>query len=211
MIIKMQRPVARVLFVHGLWMSGYEGYVLARRLAREAFALERFEYVSRHEFPGAVAARLTRMLVEDPATHLVGHSLGGMLSLAAIAQAGSAWAGRAVLLGSPLAGSEAARRLARLPGGSWCLGAACDWLTDPPPLAPAAARVAVIAGTRNIGFGRLLGGCLAPADGVIRVAEARIRGIEPTTVRANHLGLLFNRRVAALVATFLNGGRLGAF
>lgn len=198
----------RVLFVHGLLMTGHESMLLARRFARSGLRLERFRYASRREGLEVVAVRLAELLCERPRIHVVTHSLGGLIMMSAVARA-PRWLGRAVLLGPPLGGSETARALVGLPGGSWWLGEARETLTGTPRFpSPPVGRIAVIAGTRNIGIGTLLRATGGAADGVVRVAETRLAGAAAIEVHANHVGLLFNRRVAAVAAAFIREGRL---
>lgn len=197
-----------VLYVHGLLMTGIESAILARRFAREyRLALEVFHYGSRHEAPAVAAERLAARLEREPGLHVVAHSFGGLIALAALARV-PAWRGRAVLLGSPVTGSTAAHGLLQFPGGAWLLGAARRWLTAPPAFAAPPGRVAVIAGTRNLGSGRLLGIGAATADGVVRLAETQLAGAPRKQFRVNHVELLCDRRVAEAAAGFIRAGRL---
>jgi pimeloyl-ACP methyl ester carboxylesterase len=195
------------LYVHGLFMTGREGFALTRRLHREGIDCTRFGYSSRREAPDATATRLAMRLAANPMLNLVGHSLGGVISALAVARAPEwpKWHGRAVLIGPPLAGSDTARRAARLPGGRWLLGKGGRYLTD--VLAPISGspRVLVVAGVRNVGIGRLIGACAAPGDGQVRLVETRLSGSARRSVRRGHLALLFDRRVACIAAEFIHG------
>jgi pimeloyl-ACP methyl ester carboxylesterase len=193
-----------VLYVHGLFMTGAEGAVLMHRLRRRGLHCERFPYASRHEAPPQTAARLAARLAAAPGLNLVGHSLGGVISALAIASTPD-WRGRAVFLGPPFAGSDTARRAARLPGGRWLLGKGGRYLTGDSVRAPSASDVLVIAGTRNFGIGRLLGACAAPGDGQVRLVETHLAGAACHTVERGHLALVFDGRVARLAADFLLG------
>lgn len=197
----------RALYVHGLLMTGREGALLRRRLRGLGVAAGIFRYRSRGEGPAEAAARLAARLRAEPGIALVGHSLGGLVAMAALAAA-PAWRGRAVLLAPPLAGSAVARRLLSLPGGGWWLGAAREWLAGPPQFGAPPGRVAVIAGTRNVGIGRLLGACAPPGDGVVRLEETRLAGAPALVLRANHVELLFSARAAAATAAFIRRGVL---
>src|SRR5687767_5492211 len=71
-----------VLFVHGLWLSGAESFLIRRRLAGHGWALRVLPYSSLVESLDSVArrcARLARSLAMRTLqpVHLVGHSLGG--------------------------------------------------------------------------------------------------------------------------------------
>lgn len=114
-----------VVFVHGLFMTGIESLPLRRHLARELGAVTHvFPYMATLEPIEDVAARLAQRLTglaeatrsgNQPTVHLVGHSLGGLIVLRALelvnASRALPSAHRAVLLGSPVAGSTAAARL----------------------------------------------------------------------------------------------------
>src|SRR6266851_4483903 len=117
-----------VVYVHGLWLTGIEGGLLRKRLARDLGAETRaFSYASVTSSITANAQALGRYLSELRADtlHLVGHSLGGLVILK-LFESGEGAAqlppGRIVLLGSPLNGSRAAQNLARLPFGKKILG-----------------------------------------------------------------------------------------
>jgi pimeloyl-ACP methyl ester carboxylesterase len=198
----------RVLFVHGLFLRGYEAMWLARNLRRDGLRLERFRYISRREPPARVVARLAAVLQQTPELNIIAHSLGGLIALSALAEVLTVWQGRAVLLGAPLTGSECARCVAGLWGGEWMLGAAREWLCNGlAPMPVPEDRVAVLAGARNRGVGRLLGACPTPGDGIVRVEEARFEGVLPMPpVNTTHLGLLFNRQVTAAATRFIRSG-----
>lgn len=196
-----------VLYVHGLYMTGREGFVLARRLRRSGLRVERFPYSSLRESPLRSAERLAARLVDEPELGLVGHSLGGVIVALALARAPD-WRGRAVLLGAPLAGSDTARRLARLPGGRRLLGAGGRYLAGDVEPVSGSRRVMAIAGVRNLGAGRLIGACAPPGDGQVRLVETRLAGAVHQLARRGHLALLFDRYVAAACAAFLRDGRI---
>jgi len=192
------------LFVHGMFLRGHEAFGLALGMARHSIRLRRFRYYSRTEEPEAVAERLAGRLRTMPDLHIVAHSFGGLLALAAIARAPE-WQGRAVLLGSPLRGSGVARRTLQLPGGEFVLGKAADWLTrglEGPVVPPG--RVAVIVGTRNIGIGRFLSPELEAGDGIVSLDETGLEGAaESLRYDTIHLGLVYNRRVIDRVVRFI--------
>ncbi len=72
-----------VLFVHGLFLRGYEALWLTRDLRCDGLCLERFHYANRGESSARVAARLAAVLRQTPELNIIAHSLGGLITLAA--------------------------------------------------------------------------------------------------------------------------------
>lgn len=198
---------AEALFVHGMFLRGQEAFGLALGLARHRIRLRRFRYRSRAEAPEAVVERLAERLETFPDLHLVAHSFGGVLSLAAIARVPQ-WRGRAVLLGAPVQGSRVAQRTLELPAGAFVLGKAAGWLTrgaEAFPVPPR--RVLVIAGTLNIGVGRLLAAASPEGDGIVNLEETVLENAAGS-LRFNtfHLGLVYHPGVIERVAGFIRSG-----
>jgi pimeloyl-ACP methyl ester carboxylesterase len=202
-----------VVYVHGLWLNGWEALLLRRRLAR-LLACETlsFNYSSISADLSGNARALAEFLQRIPAEtlHLVGHSMGGVLILELFEGAPQLPPGRIVLLGSPVQGSRAARNLAGGPLGRRIIG-----LTAHQALLPqqerrwqGARELGVIAGTLALGFGRLLGSFDEPSDGTVLVAETRLAGAkEQLSLRTSHTGMVYSSRVARHAATFLREGR----
>jgi len=214
---------AVVVYVHGLWLNGWEAAWLRHSLARDLGCETRaFPYPSVTANAAANAQALARFLAETPADtlHLVGHSLGGLVILELFASLVSAQGlfedgvrlppGRIVLLGSPVRGSSAARRLAQLPFGSNILGlTAADVLLTPRERAWNGARdLGIIAGDMPIGLGRLLGHNEAANDGTVLVEETRLAGATAhLSLPVTHSGMVFSAAVARQTAAFLRDGR----
>lgn len=207
-----------VMYVHGLWMTGLEGGLLRRRLANSLKAhTPVFHYPSVRAGIDANAAVLAERLthINADTLHLVGHSLGGLLILKLFESGEGARLapGRVLLMGSPAAGSRAAQSLA-----TWRWGKALMGRTVCEALLPAYERrwtqprdLGVIAGSRNIGLGRLVNTHAAPSDGTVYVDETRIVGAkEHLTLPVSHTGLPFSAAVARETAAFLNRGRFTA-
>ena len=73
-----------VVYVHGLWLTGIEGGILRRRLAKTLSAETRvFSYASVRSGIAANAQALAKFLggLRADTLHLVGHSLGGLVIL----------------------------------------------------------------------------------------------------------------------------------
>jgi pimeloyl-ACP methyl ester carboxylesterase len=152
------------VYVHGLWLTGFEGGLLRRRLARDLNAETRaFSYPSVLSSMADNARALAEFLhgIRADTLHLVGHSLGGLVILKLFEQGYGAdlAPGRIVLLGSPLAGSRTAHNVARLPFGRRILGRGVEeeLLNARERRWNGQRELGVIAGNLSIGLGRLVG------------------------------------------------------
>lgn len=198
-----------VLLLPGIWLPQATLIVLARRLRREGFPIRLFRYGTMRESTERVLERLaSRCRESPPAAAIVGHSLGGLLALAALARHSLA-VPRVVCLGSPLRGSAVARALASSPITRGSLGQhrrlLCEGLSETPP----GAAIGVIAGTLPVGIGVFVPSLEHPHDGVVALAETRLPGLaDHLALRLNHSGLLLSPAVARAVAAFV---RTGAF
>jgi pimeloyl-ACP methyl ester carboxylesterase len=212
-----------VVYVHGLWLNGWEAAWLRRRLSRElSSATCAFPYPSvtagLATNARALAAFLARIHVDT--LHLVGHSLGGLVILECLESVlrargseprdGPLPPGRIVLLASPVRGSLAARRLARWPFGRKIMGlTAGEVLLEPRARQWSGARdLGIIAGNRPLGAGHLLGRFHAPNDGTVLLEETRLAGArEHLQLRVSHSGMVLSAEVAMQTAAFLRDGR----
>ena len=104
-------------------MRAFSLVALRRRLERAGFAVELFDYASVLRSPDAGVERLVERVqgCAGETVHLAGHSLGGLIALAALQREPELISGRVACLGSPLRGSAVARTLAALPGGTLML------------------------------------------------------------------------------------------
>jgi pimeloyl-ACP methyl ester carboxylesterase len=201
-----------IVYVHGLWFTGREGFLLRRRLAR-ALGAETlaFGYPSVNATLAANAAALGRYLcsLRADALHLVGHSLGGVVITRLFDDPPALPPGRVVVLGSPLNGSQAARGFARLPGAGRLLGHSMRDVLDAAPRTWGGEReLGVIAGVLPLGLGRLVSRLEAPHDGTVTVAETLLPGTtDRIQMPVNHSRMVFSDSVAGQVAAFLRNGR----
>lgn len=214
-----------VVFVHGLFMTGAESVLLRQHLARELGArTHTFLYMATAEDPDVVADRLggrVRSLgaaatVADGTVHLVGHSLGGLLILRALERAVQRATplppGRVVLLGSPVAGSDAAAALMHRPLLGRALGRSAAALAGAAfagnPFAGGGRDIGIIAGNRPAGLGRFLAHFHEPNDGTVAVRETQFEGaVDRIVLPVSHTGMLLSGRVARETAQFLRHGR----
>jgi pimeloyl-ACP methyl ester carboxylesterase len=208
-------PAAAVVYVHGLWMTGIESIWLRRRLAQQrGYRLQVFRYASvRAPLEEIIAAlRDTIAAVDAPQVHLLGHSLGGLLIQRCLARYPMRQPGRVVFLGSPVAGSRAAQRLAGSPYGRALLGAAsaAELLHEQPRDWGSGRELGIIAGTLPFGFGRLLLKFDEDNDGTVALSETRMDGAAAfLPLRTTHSGMLWSARVARETGSFLEYGSFG--
>lgn len=201
-----------MVLLHGVWMRGLTLLPLARQLRASGFSPHRFDYASLFQGPAPSVDRLAALLMSlgPGPVHLVGHSLGGLIALETLASYAGLPPGRVVCLGSPLAGSGAARGLA-MNHLSPFLGRSATLLKAGLAELPRAREVAVVAGSRAVGLGRFFGGFDGPSDGTVAVWETRLPGLaDHRVLPVSHTGLIFSAPVAALTAGFLRDGRFPA-
>ena len=199
-----------VILVHGLWMRGFALAALARRIAQAGYDVERFDYLSLAHGPEAAARKLRqRVRTLGGTVHVIGHSLGGLVALEAVRGTDGLPPGRVVCLGSPLCGSESARRLAHWSGLHVLLGRSTELLCRGLKAWSGPREVGAIAGRVPVGLGLILQGLVEPHDGTVAVWETQLPGITAhAVVPATHTGLAFSDEVAQLAVRFL---RTGAF
>jgi pimeloyl-ACP methyl ester carboxylesterase len=201
-----------VILTHGLWVPGFAMRPLAARLERAGFHCHTFS------FPGTArpledhTERLASFARDVGPAHFVGHSMGGLVMLEALTRHPETTVGRVVLLGTSTNGNFAGRRLARHAFGRWLLGASEPlWRDGRGRRWTRPERLGVIAGTRPIGLGRLLGRLAGPNDGVVMMDETTIEGMsERITLPVGHSQMIFSAPVAQNVARFLTEGRFSA-
>lgn len=204
---------ALIVLVHGLWMTGLELFMLRRRLSASAgLPAVTFSYptlagsLDRHA--GALVDFARRQGARR--VHFVGHSLGGLVILRALEQAGDPFGGRAVLIGSPLQGSHAAREVLRvMPFARSLLGNAIyqECVETQSRHWDGNCDVGVIAGSRGVGLGRLFTPLEGDHDGTVRVAETQLPGARDHIVLpVSHSGMVLSGEVARQAGVFLETG-----
>lgn len=203
-----------VVLVHGIWMIGLEMHWLKRNLRRCGFECHQFFYRSLMRAPQINAGRLNQYLkaIDADIIHLVGHSLGGIVVLHLFEQEPIQKPGRVVMMGTPLGGSEIAKRLHRLVITRPLLGrSVVRGLLDDQPRWKETRELGMIAGTHGVGLGTLLfGGLEPPSDGTVRLCETRSPEVNVhLSVPYSHAGMLWSSRVTDAVCQFLKSGNFG--
>jgi 8-oxo-dGTP pyrophosphatase MutT (NUDIX family) len=211
-IAERHLPTSReaVVLVHGLWLSGWAMALLARRLRAEGFATYVFSYPSVRRSRRQNADALRAFVEERRAdvVHFVGHSLGGVIIQALLADYPKP--GRVVTLGSPHRGSAVAVRLSRYYWGRRILGQSIGELLQRPvpPYDLCGREVGLIKGTTPIGLGRVLVRMKQPNDGVVAINEVDWPGAaDELALPVSHTAMLWSRQVADRVLAFLRYGR----
>lgn len=200
-----------VILLHGLMMRRPALLPMAWRLRRRGFSPELFTYSTLWRDPEEAIAALTARLrgLSGRPVHLLAHSLGGLVALEALRREPGLPVGRIVCLGSPIAGSAAARGLAERGWGRIC-GRSGGLLCAGVSALPAGREVGMIAGSRRMGLGRLFGHFQGDHDGTVAVAETRLPGLAAhVVIHASHSGLIVSPEAAELAAGFLAAGRFG--
>lgn len=197
----------RVVLLHGLWLPGVSMRWHAARLDEAGFAPEIFSYPTIGGGPAAALPRLIDTLARAD-THVLAHSLGGLVTLTALQQAPGLPVARLVCLGSPLCGSAAATGLASRRLTAATLGRSAQLLQSGCGRWDGAAQIGMIAGNRPLGLGRYFGHIHGPSDGTVAVAETLLPGLaDHLVIPASHTGLLFSAEAARQAAGFFQAGR----
>jgi pimeloyl-ACP methyl ester carboxylesterase len=184
--------------------------LLAARLTRAGYVPRLFAYRGRSPLEANVSrfARFVRDSSGDRAAHFIGHSLGGVLLLEMLNRHADIPVASAVLLGAPVRGCLAGRRLGSARMGRWMMGACGDICPEREAVWKRAAPLGVIAGTLPMGLGRALGRLPGPNDGVVCVEEAMVDGMAASSlVPLGHSMLIVSATVGKLVERFFASGR----
>lgn len=202
-----------VVLIHGLWKTGSDMWRLRQRLEKAGYECHHFKYKSLRRSPDENARQLHQFVssIDAPVIHYVCHSLGGVVLLNYFDLHPSLKRGRAVLLGSPVNGSEVAKRLSRHWYSRWLVGhSADDGMLGSGPEWNSWRELGVIAGTMPVGVGLLFGRLSLPHDGTVTVSETELHGATDfITLPVSHTGLLYSFKVAQQTITFLRAGKFG--
>ena len=205
-----------VILIHGIWSHGVSMYLIKRRLEKEyGYDVRLFNYPSVRGSLDENADLLSRFIDQQglDSTHIIGHSLGGVIALRMLSNDSVSVPGRLVCIGSPLVGSRAAAFLTTqnwaepFVGNSLPQGvvhkAANEWASH----VCEQRDVGIIAGTSPYGFGRLITTFDGDNDGSVAVAETRLEGAtDHICMDVSHKSMLVSAGVVDQAAAFLKRG-----
>ena len=208
---------AAVVYVHGLWLSGHEGFMLRRRLEKErGYEWQAFGYASTLLTMAQIAdaldathqRRSTHRSCISSAT-----ASAGLRSCAASSATREQPPGRVVFLGTPCLASRTANAVARFRFGRAILGQAAteELLYAHERRGTLRRELGIIAGNQSLSLGRLVTDFDEANDGTVAVSETRLPGATAHMVLpVSHSGMLLSARVAHEVGQFLELGHFGA-
>ena len=202
-----------VVLLHGLGRSKSSMWLLASRIEAAGFDVMRIGYNSLDAPPERIIASVSQEIdaccKESPRpVHLVGHSLGGLIIRAYLAENELRTPGRVVLIAPPNAGTP----LVDAYRNSWWMDLAGPTAkslgTEPdsfPNSLPAADYpVGVIAGVRDARVVDLIPG---DDDGLVPLESTKVAGmIDFVIVESNHAWMRYSQEVARQTIAFLRTG-----
>jgi len=206
-----------VLLLHGVLMNAVEMFYLRQQLEKQGFKVHSLSYESVKHSIAENTQRLYQKITSLNCSklHIVAHSLGGIMTMHLLEKYPELPVDRIVMLGTPINGSYAAKKISRwtfvgqLLTNSMTNGLRGDHrFSDNTPC-----EIGMIAGSIKspIGFGLLLGTLPEENDGTVLLSETKHPVIsEHLVVNKSHTGLIFSQMVGKLVANFLRTGRFSS-
>jgi len=204
---------ASVVLVHGAVVNGEELMPLRHRLGQLGYKTRLFRYQSMRKGFDENAVRLAEFIraTGGDVVHVVGHSMGGVLTREVFERMPDPRPGRLVAIGSPFLDCWVGRRYERFFSrlGRYVIGKTVrDHLARvPDPVWRGARDFGVVAGTYRVGIAAVFPSHPRPSDGVVTLRETELEGVrDRVTFRLNHFAMLLSKRCAAEIACFLATG-----
>lgn len=208
-------PRETVVMLHGLGRNRSSVWLLADRVEAAGYDVQRVGYKSLHDAPTDILANVRAQIdaccaQRDAPVHFVGHSLGGLLVRAYLAESRVKKLGHVVLIGSPNQGTPVVddyrdrwwMKFAGPTANALGTNAGSFPKSLPPPDYP----LGVIAGKveRVIDFPRIEG----DDDGLVPVEATRVQGMRDfVVIDTGHAMLRYNEQAARQVISFLKFGQ----
>ncbi len=199
-----------VVLLHGIWMKPVVMQLLAVRLRKAGYTTRCFSYPSLAKTPQQNAQSLHQYIQTVPGEtmHFVAHSLGGIVMMHYFHLYNDSRPGRVVMLGAPVTGSERANQFRQLPFLQSSLGKSIEQgLLGDVPSWSGGRDLGMIAGSRSIGVGNLLGRSAEINDGAVFLHETQIAELSDHIILpVTHSGMLISAKVAQQVIHFIKNG-----
>ncbi len=204
-----KKPEA-VVFVHGLFMNGWDMTFMRNRIADAGYAVHQFSYSSTSSSIEQIVEELHDFVeaIDTDTIHYVGHSLGGLVIRHFLHSYPDSPEGRVVTLGAPHNGSGTAHVINQFNLGSMFLGESLNsGLLGNAPEWTGERELGSIAGDVGIGMGKLFSGLESPNDGTVTVEETLLENsTDHVQLSVSHTGLVLSKTVADETLNFLKQG-----
>lgn len=204
-----KRHEKTILLLHGMWMNKFVMHIIGRGLVKKGWRVIYFDYSSMFSDFGQNTQRLYQLWqqYESESTHLVAHSLGGLIVLKMMRKFHLKNLPRTVFIGTPINGSAVAKKLLRSFMGRMMLGKSLFALINGEKNKNGN-RIGLIAGSRGLGIGHLIQPLPKPHDGVVAVQEVSLDDAEDKIVLPlTHATLLASSQTVDAINDYLTTGR----
>ena len=198
-----------VVFIHGIWMKGFELLYLSRKIKKSGYQTYHFHYPSLFKTPAQNAERLNRFLlsINEPVIHLVAHSLGGIVALHLLNQYKQNRLGKVIMLGTPIKGSAAAKNINQRWWLKWLLGKSrAQGLLGGIPHWPGDQDIYMIAGNKGLGMGKVLAyrAMQKESDGTVNLDETQAGFLKQHSIFPySHFSMLWANKVVQKIIEIL--------
>ena len=199
----------KVILIHGMWMNTLSMRFIGGQLTKKGWQVIYYNYSSMFETFDKNVEGLYQLWQkhQSPQTHLVAHSLGGLLILAMMKKYQLKNLPRTVLLSSPVKGSAVAKKMMASSIGRFFLGKSLQALVTGEQYT-AENKIGIILGSRGIGIGHLIQKLPGPHDGVVAAEEASLENAEDKVILpVTHATMLVSSKVVAAIDGYLKSGR----